>query len=124
MNYTKLNLISVLTILFFGSYQSQISQGGTPFSFTHNINSPINEFLINQPSKSEIELASIGDRQAYRVGILKATNLSLSKNGTWINHANGSKSGFLKIRCKSALGLSLFFENFIIPKGAEMFIYN
>jgi hypothetical protein len=124
MKYTKINLISILTILFFGSFQSQISQGGVPYSFKHNINVSIKTNSITEPSKGEIEQASISDRQAYRVGILKATNLSLSKNGTWINHANGSKSGFLKIRCKSALGLSLFFENFTIPEGAEMFIYN
>ncbi|MBC99998.1 MAG: hypothetical protein CL841_01365 [Crocinitomicaceae bacterium] len=124
MNYTKINLISVLIIIFFGSYQSQISQGGTPFSFTHNIDAKINEFLIDHPSSKEIEFAKIDEKETYKVGIIKPTNLSLLKNGTWINHANGSKSGFLKIRCKSALGLSLFFDNFSIPEGAEMFIYN
>ena len=124
MNYTKINLISVITILFFGSYQSQISQGGTPFSFTHNIGTPINEFLIDQPSSKDIELAKIDEKETYKVGIIKSTNLSLLNNGTWINHADGSKSGFLKIRSKSALGLSLFFDNFSIPEGAEMFIYN
>ena len=124
MNYTKINLISVITILFFGSYQSQISQGGTPFSFTHNIGTPINEFLIDQPSSKDIELAKIDEKETYKVGIIRSTNLSLLNNGTWINHADGSKSGFLKIRSKSALGLSLFFDNFSIPEGAEMFIYN
>jgi len=124
MNYTKINLISVITILFFGSYQSQISQGGTPFSFTHNIGTPINEFLIDQPSSKDIELAKIDEKETYKVGIIRSTNLSLLNNGTWINHADGSKSGFLKIRSKSALGLSVFFDNFSIPEGAEMFIYN
>ena len=118
MNYTKINLISVLTILFFGSYQSQISKGGTPFSFTHKIDIPINEFLIDQPSSKDIELAKIDEKETYKVGIIKSTNLSLLQNGTWIYHANGSKSGFLKIRCKSALGLSLFFDNFSIPECA------
>ena len=124
MNYTKINLISVITILFFGSYKSQISQGGTPFSFTHNLEATINEFLIDQPSSKEIDLAKIDVKETYKVGIIKSTNLSLLNNGTWINHADGSKSGFLKIRCRSALGLSLFFDNFSIPEGAEMFIYN
>ena len=124
MNYTKINLISVITILFFGSYKSQISQGGTPFSFTHNLEATINEFLIDQPSSKEIDLAKIDVKETYKVGIIKSANLSLLNNGTWINHADGSKSGFLKIRCRSALGLSLFFDNFSIPEGAEMFIYN
>ena len=122
MNYTKINLISVITILFFGSYQSQISQGGTPFSFTHNIGTPINEFLIDQPSSKDIELAKIDEKETYKVGIIRSTNLSLLNNGTWINHSDGSKSGFLKIRSKSALGLSVFFDNFSIAEGAEMFI--
>ena len=124
MNYTKINLISILSILFFGSYQCQISQGGTPYSFTENINTPINEYLIEAPSFKEIEFAKIDEKQTYKVGIIQSTNLSLIKNGTWINHSNGSKSGFLKIRCKAAIGLSLFFEDFSIPEGAEMFIYN
>ena len=124
MIYTKINLISVITILYFGSYQSQISQGGVPYSFQKNINVSINTKIIKQPSKSEIEQATTVDRQAYRVGILKSTNLSLSKNGTWIQYADGSKSCFLKIKCKDAIGLSLFFQNFLIPEKAELFIYN
>ena len=43
------------------------------------------------------------------------------KNGTWINHANGSKSGF---KNKVNLLLDYVFDNFSIPEGAEMFIYN
>ena len=32
----------------------------------------------------------------YSVGIVKSSSLTLNKNGTWISHADGSKSRFLK----------------------------
>ena len=63
-------------------------------------------------------------RQAYCIGILRTTDLSLSKNGTWIQNRDGSRSCYLKIKSAGAKGLSVYFKNFIIPEGAELFIYN
>ena len=124
MNYLKILFFATFTFIFFGKISSQISQGGDPYSFKNNLNVSINSYVVNQPSKNEIQLASIDSKEAYRVGILKSAELSLSKNGTWIQNLDGSKSCFLKIKSPSAIGLSLFFKNFNLPEESELFIYN
>ena len=124
MNYLKILFFATFTFVFFVKISSQISQGGYPYSFKKNLNVSINSYVVNQPSKNEIQLASIDIKEAYRVGILKSAELSLSKNGTWIQNLDGSKSCFLKIKSPSAVGLSLFFKNFNLPEESELFIYN
>ena len=120
----KNNFILCVFILYSSAFFSQISEGGIPYSFKNNIEPVISEFNIDQPSLAEIQSEINNNEDDYLVGIIKDVQLSLTKNGTWIFHSDGSKSCFLKIRSKSAIGISLFFENFIIPKGAELFVYN
>ena len=121
---TKNNFILCVFILYSSAFFSQISNGGIPYSFKNNIEPVISEFNIDQPSLTEIQSEINNNEDDYLVGIIKDVQLSLTKNGTWISHSDGSKSCILKIRSKSAIGISLFFENFTIPKGAELFVYN
>ena len=111
MNYLKILIFATFIFIFHGEISSQISHGGEPYSLKNNLNIIINSYVVNQPSKNEILLASNDSKEAYRVGILKSTELSLSKNGTWVQNLDGSKSCFLKIKSPYAVGLSLFFKN-------------
>ena len=51
-----------------------------------------------------------------------------SKNGIIIEikglYFNIIISCYLKIKSAGAKGLSVYFKNFIIPEGAELFLYN
>ena len=124
MKNLKINFILCVFLLCTGTFFTQISEDGLPYSFKYDINPIISEYNIEPPSTSEIQAEINNNDNDYLVGIIKNVQLSLTKNGTWISHSDGSKSCFLKIRSESAIGISLFFENFTIPKGAELFIYN
>ena len=57
MNYIKI-LFTTFIFKFYGEISSQISQG-EPYSLKNNLNVSINSYVVNQPSKNEIQHASI-----------------------------------------------------------------
>ena len=124
MNYLKKLYFTIFTFLICSSINSQISKPGVPYSFKNNNNLSLTSYQISKPSGSELISAIVDNRQAYCIGILKSTDLSLSKNGTWTQNRDGSRSCYLKIKSAGAKGLSVYFKNFIIPEGAELFVYN
>jgi lysyl endopeptidase len=124
MNYLKKLYFTIFTFLICSSINSQISKPGVPYSFKNNNNLSLTSYQISKPSDTDLLSASVDNRQAYCIGILRSTDLSLSKNGTWTQNRDGSRSCYLKIKSTGAKGLSVYFKNFIIPEGAELFVYN
>ena len=86
----KNNFILFVFILYSSAFFSQISEGGIPYSFKNNIEPIISEFNIHQPSLTEIQSEINNNEDDYLVGIIKDVQLSLTKNGTWISHSDGS----------------------------------
>ena len=81
MNYLKKLTIVFFVCFLFSNLNSQISEGGLPYSFKNNLVITLNPHVIAEPSSNELQIASINDRNAYIVGILKNTSISLTKNG-------------------------------------------
>ncbi|MFP4293334.1 MAG: hypothetical protein ACLFQ0_16985 [Cyclobacteriaceae bacterium] len=48
----------------------------------------------------------------------------MKNSGKWIGHRDGSKVWVLKIKSEDALSINFIFNQFDIPKGAEVYIYN
>ena len=99
--------LSFLSLIYTLAFYSQISEGGKPYSFTHRTNIQIQELQIPAPSVSEIQAAVNTNKSKYSVGILKSVYLNAENAGTWVQYPDGSKSWFLKITCKDAIGLTL-----------------
>lgn len=116
--------LSFLSIIYTLAFYSQISEGGKPYSFTHRTNIQIQELQIPAPSVSEIQAAVNTNKSKYSVGILKSVYLNAENAGTWVQYPDGSKSWFLKITCKDAIGLTLHYNNLFIPQGSSLFLYN
>ena len=116
--------LSFLSLIYTLAFYSQISEGGKPYSFTHRTNIQIQELQIPAPSVSEIQAAVNTNKSKYSVGILKSLNLNAENAGTWVQYPDGSKSWFLKITCKDAIGLTLHYNNLFIPQGGSLFLYN
>lgn len=118
-----------LLILFFSftltvNNQAQISKGGKPFSSSVKHQTNIIENIITPPSKREIQSLIFNNKSSYCVGIKIPTLFEPSKSGTWVNHNDGSRSWYLKIKCSDAVGLSLNYKEFNLPTGSEVFLYN
>ncbi len=121
-NFMLKKLILIYTI-FHSSLSSfaQISEGGIPLSFTHQIKGTI-------PVKTiDIELINnkketANSSRAY-VGNIIETDITLENSGIWQNVKNG-KLWQLKIVAQNAKAISLYYNAFDIPEGATFFIYN
>ena len=102
----------------------QISEGGQPYSYSHQNTTTINQTTIAAPSKRKIQSKITDDKSSYCVGVILPCYLNPSNSGTWISHLDGSRSWLLKINSPNAIGLTLSYKNLKIPKGAELFLYN
>ena len=120
----RIFLLTIISIFFFSTAKSQISENGTPYLFTNPTTTKFAESIITAPTQRYIESISNTQKSSYCVGTNLPVNLNPNNSGTWINHKDGSKSWLLKIKSDNAIGLSVSYKNFIIPTGAELFLYN
>ena len=102
----------------------QISEGGQPYSFSHQNITSINQTTIAAPSQRKIQSKITNDKSSYCVGVILPCYLNPSNSGTWISHLDGSRSWLLKINSPNAIGLTLSYKYFNIPQGGELFLYN
>ncbi|MEO1712306.1 MAG: hypothetical protein AAFU60_03125, partial [Bacteroidota bacterium] len=47
---------------------------------------------------------------------------SLEQHGQWLNLADGSRLWLCKIRAEEAQGLTVFFENMVLPVGSRLWV--
>lgn len=108
---------------------AQISQGGTPYSFDHNITFQNNDskVVLGKPDMAVLNNEdAINDQKdiPYRVGKNIPVNLTALNAGTWTTTANGDKIWKLTVKSQDALALGFYYNAFEIPVGGEVFIYN
>ena len=108
---------------------AQISQGGIPYSFTNAIqfqNKSAATITLQNPDLNILaaEDAVNDPRQKYRVGVNLPVNLNVNNSGQWQNLSNGGRIWRLVIHSDDAMALGLYYNNFYVPNGGQVFIYN
>ena len=108
---------------------AQISQGGIPYSFTNAIqfqNKTSATITLQNPDLNILaaEDAVNDPRQKYRVGVNLPVNLNVNNSGQWQNLSNGGRIWRLVIHSDDAMALGLYYNNFYVPNGGQVFIYN
>ncbi len=123
-----LTLIGILSQYTFG----QISEGGTPISFSLNIDTqkekttalvmpPINvKALLQEDEKAKMD----DTEKPFRFGYAIDVDIDLKKVGTKKELPNGNKLWLLKIHCPDAYSINLIYDRFRLGKGSKFFIYN
>ena len=123
--YILVFLFSICTNIVF----SQISQGGTPLSLQRNL--PDNQ--VPRFSTPAIDLNSIRQEDEifdqepgipYRFGIEHRVQLDLKNSGIWIDLPDGGRLWKLAIRAPNAVSINLIYNDFFLPKGGKLFLYN
>ncbi len=106
---------------------AQISEKGTPFSFT-NLSLGTEYQSVNLPKPLLKELLSedsVNDKNGspFRFASNIPVDLNLENSGTWEVIEKGNRIWRMKVSCKGALALSCYFNFFSLPEGGRLFIY-
>lgn len=120
---------------------AQVSQGGTPPSFSEQGTTPSSSG-VSQPVAVRIPLIDVPvtfdfaklraeDAEAKEQGLpprlgvtIPLNGLDLLKKGEWTTLGNGQRVCRLAIRAAGAKALNLYYEQFYIPEGGQLFIYD
>jgi hypothetical protein len=131
--YSKLLLSFILCVLYTGVSEAQVSEGGTPYSFSQyfkqvvasNPGTRLKTKSIDVPKQSEI-------KSDIEAGLLPASpfakavyvDFDWNNSGTWIDLPNGDRIWQLRIYAIDAISLHLIAKDFVMPEGAKLFVYN
>ncbi len=117
-------------ILIFCVFNISLSQnrGGKPYSFSEaTVSSEIKTINLDKTDIEKFILEDIEndkDGGYYRIGRSIETNINLLNQGAWETTNNGNRICRLKIEAPGALALGVYYNNFWLPKGSSLFLYN
>ena len=110
------------------SLVAQVTNDGEPVSWELTNSISIN--AISLP-KVDIKKLRIEDDinvktqiKPFRIGVQHDVNVGLKNAGTWTQLPNGDKIWRVLFNSKDAVHLSVVFDNFYIPKGGKVYLYN
>ena len=132
INMRKVRLIGfgmavIVALLGANNVEAQISYGGTPPSFTTELPSNID---VAELAKIDVDSyrADDKDRDAmgklYRYGVDIPVNLTTENAGTWNYLKNGDRIWRLTIKSADAQALGVYYDDFWLPEGSELYLYN
>ncbi len=121
----KYILIFYLSFLFSITY-GQISQGGFPLSFQKPMDlDEIDTKILKEINSDKINKYEKNNKKGkLLIGINIPTNFNTENSGTWSFLENGDKIWRLKIISKNAKAISLYYDDFYLPDGSKLFLYN
>lgn len=127
----KKSLLALAIILGFGSsVVAQKQTGEIPFSWKgkmsvpdHNIET-VNMPLLNMSQIHAEDAINDASGNVQRMTVFQDVNLDINNSGTWFQLPNGDKVWKLKIKSYNAMGIVLLFENWDMPVGSKLHVYN
>ncbi len=121
--------VFALAISMTTSSLAQISQPSTPKSFLYDHldkDVPVEvmkDFDVQSLKEEDLALDTIKDIPP-RFGHNLYVDINMEKNGKWEVLENGDKIWRLDISSPGAYTINLTFDNYHLPPGAELFVYN
>lgn len=118
-----------LFALLFGTSFGQTTDLGGPYLWSHRVGLPTNTPTFTAPG---FDLATIQAEDAqndalkdqpWRFGYAYSTAITI-ENGIWTELNTGDRIWHYKISCPEALTVNLLFENFRLPEGASLYLYD
>lgn len=109
---------------------AQESFGGHPAGLRADLQVPAAPVVVMPHVDAQALLAEDDSREAsgvkgpYRFGFNHAVNLDLSNSGVWHDFPNGDRMWRLAIECPEAYSINFEFHDYLIPPGAQVFVYS
>lgn len=125
---TTLRLSIVLFLAFFtvASF-AQISTGGTPISFTTDLNEDYQILKYSQPNMEEVvfedQVNDNDPNRPERAAVPVFLYLDMMENAT-VSQVGDKTVWRLGIRIPDAQAMAVYYDRFWIPSGGELFLYN
>ncbi len=127
----KKQVLLLLSLFVMVQIRAQISEGGTPPSF--NLQSKFSQFdvpiqkmeSVNREQLLKEDAAAQNDvMKAYRFAKSLYVNFSTTNSGKWDTLDDGSRIWRLGLESTSAYSLNVIFDQYKLPEGAKVFLYN
>jgi len=107
---------------------AQVTNEGEPASWALNTKSNITAISLPQVDiqkvKSQDDINDNLRAKPYRIGIPHKVNYGLDNAGTWTQLPNGDRIWRILFSSKDAVHLSVAFDEFFLPKGGKIYLYN
>ena len=128
--------LALLGLMAFGllcnPLSAQISAGGLPPSIQYqNMVKPIKapyvaavDFDVNKLRAEDAAVKASGIAAPLRAAVIIPTEISMAKNGEWLISPNGQKVWQMTVEAPGALATMFYYDEFYIPEGGKLFIYN
>lgn len=119
--------LMVFSIVFSSTVYAQLSNGGTPYSFSSPRTLEVPKVVmpeINLPqlrAEDELEQAK---GVPFRFGSPHSVKLNLLNSGIWETLPDGSRLWRLKISAPTASSINLIYSDYWLPEGAKFYIYD
>ena len=120
-------LFIILAIAASSTVFAQISEGGMPRSFhTAALKSKAVIATYTLPALDTVSLLKYDNKTTtpFRYGVVKNVSIDLKNAGTKVSLPDGGTLWRYKISSASDKSIALFFSTFILPDGAELYLYN
>ena len=124
-----IGLIILILLCFSTNSFSQISEGGSPYSFQQSFKNQFsNEAIVSITVPAfDLKKAQAEDQKLPgSVRFAKPINVqyNLQEHGSWTDLPNGDRLWRLRVESKTAHGIFVRYSNFYMPAGAKFFMYN
>ncbi|GJM32461.1 MAG: hypothetical protein DHS20C18_14620 [Saprospiraceae bacterium] len=120
-------LMLFLSLVVYLPVQAQISAGGQPPSFNAKNRTVFKQSIpIRSLTAPDLTKLKTEDEQgpALRFAAPIPTDIRPDKDGQWTVLENGNRVWRIRIQVKGALALAALYEDFHLPVGGRLFMYN
>ena len=118
----------LLGVIFSTATIAQISHGGSPLNWEDATYQPV----IEMQQMPDVDLAALALEDAvtdqhkeapWRFGVEQEVAFNLENSGTW-TFEDGKHVWRLGFNCPNALNVSFMLSRFVLPKEAQLYVYN
>jgi hypothetical protein len=104
---------------------AQINSGGAPASTIYSLPADNSNVInVNSPDMNVIRNDDERFPSPYRFGVLLPVDISPGSSGKWEKLPDGGHIWRVEVTAPGARAMSAFFDKFVLPEGAKLFLYN
>ncbi len=128
-SFLKIVLL-LMAVIWLTPANAQISEGGTPPSFSDK--SISKQSLTTKQIPVDFDIAALKAEDAkleamgypLRIAQIIPVHMTMENSGEWTTLPSGQRIWRLSVKAPNALGILLTYDEFVIPAGGKLFIYN